>query len=129
MNKEVEDIVKEYSGWNADEIRMVMASDFLLRKYVKYGKRIVGSPYEALVFGKIFRLQQCKYGYCSLSKEKLAWELGTSYKTILRAIKNLLKDGYIKEVEHALEDDFIETTCYVAILDNLKKDITIWKKN
>jgi len=129
-----ENIKKEIDGWS-DEVNFVLVSDFLLRKYVSVTKKpngqtiVKGSPYEALVFGKVVRLQQGYYGYCSLSKEEMAWELGASYDSILRAFKNLIADGYIKEVQHAKEDHNRETKAYVAVRDKLVNDVREWKKN
>lgn len=110
--------------WDASLANMVMASDFLLIKYRKKlsNGKFKGSPYESLVFGKIVRLQQNSFGYCYMSKERMAWELGCSYEMILSAYKNLEKDKYIRKVSHSKSDQMTHTTPYFADIQKLYDD-------
>jgi hypothetical protein len=67
-----------------------LVSDALITKY--------GRPYEALVFGKIWRYSQMKRGFCSKSFPNLGSELGISEATVARAIKVLKRDNFIKDI-------------------------------
>lgn len=118
-------------NWDAKQANMVITSEYLLQKYwtLDENGKSHSSPWEALVFGKIFKLSQGQYGYCSLSKEHIAYELGTSYDTILRAFKNLLKDKFIKEVKHSPFDNNSETKCFVVDLDRLYAKHEIWMQS
>lgn len=117
------------NGWNAELARMVIVSDFLLYKYRKFSKsgKVIGSPYESIVFGKIYRLSGGSYGYCSLSLEKMAYELGTGYDSILKAKNNLKKDKYIVEVTRHKKDFNARTNCYMANLPKLYEDSAEWE--
>lgn len=117
--------------WKYSEARAVPSSDFLLWKYKKKSSngKFKASPFEALVFGKVFRLSGGEYGYCSLSKEKMAWELGCSYENVLDAYKNLQKDGYVFEVKHDKRDKNIDTKAYRVNIQKLYADNAEWLAN
>lgn len=121
---------EKINGWNAEMARMVIASDFLLYKYRRISKngRVTGSPYESLVFGKIYRLSGGMYGYCSLSLERMAYELGAGYDSILRAKKNLERDKYIfKTPPHKKDTNNSRTDRYAANMSKLYEDSMEWE--
>ena len=118
------------NGWNGELARMVIASDFLLYKYRHISKsgRIIGSPYEALVFGKIYRLSGGLYGYCCLSLERMAYELGTGYDSVRKAKTNLERDKYIyRPVRHKKDTTSSRVDRYAVNMNKLYEDSREWE--
>lgn len=58
----------------------------------------------AAVFGRVWRYCQWERGVCDASLETIAVELQMGYMTILRHIKMLVKDGYLKDLTPELRN-------------------------
>lgn len=104
------------------------ASKILLRKYRTKSKsgKWISSPYEALVFGIAYSFTVAKsetkdnYGYMYMSMDALAWELGCSYATVERAIKNLVKDKLLLKVDRKDRKESYDTEAYYAVMSTLE---------
>jgi hypothetical protein len=127
------------SGWTEKKHGFYsQASKILLRRYRTKSEngKWMSSPYEALVFGIAYSFTVAKsetkdnYGYMYMSMDALAWEIGCSYSTVEKAIKNLLKDELLLKVEKKDRRENYDTEAYCAVMSKLEslfeevKDIT-----
>lgn len=107
-----------------DNTNTIFASMNLLRFYRRKADngKYIGSPYESLVFGEIYGFTVGgNFGYCSLSVDEIAWDLGMSHNSVRNALSNLLKDGFIEIVDKSSQDKTKDTIAYVANMNRLQQ--------
>jgi len=98
--------------------------DILITKYK--------DVYPALIFGKIYRYQQCKNGYCSASYKTIGDSLSISKSTVARHISKLVKDFFILDISPEKYNIDGTTRRYVVnqnLLDTIVRKTTLLKEN
>lgn len=76
-----------------------------IENYIKIPEKILKddnlTPIAKLLYGKIYSLQQGDVGACIATSDKLAELIKSSRISVIRALNQLEKGGYIRRFNHA----------------------------